>query len=81
MKYLFKVDNHMWACMVSPVNGFSSTNLILICGQLLLCANDACAGIIAGVALVYMGIVLNPVDGSACYLVIIAFYLLSFRKH
>ena len=56
MKYLFKVDNHMQAYMVLPVNGFNSANLILICGQLLLFANSACAGIVAGIAVVYTGI-------------------------
>ena len=39
--------------MVLPVNGFGSTSLILIFGQLLLFANGACKGIIAGIAVVY----------------------------
>ena len=56
MKYHFKVDNHMRACMALPVNSFGSANLILICGRLLLFANGACAGTVAGVAVVYMGI-------------------------
>ena len=42
--------------MVLPLNGFGSANLILICGQLLICINGACTGVIAGVAVVYMGI-------------------------
>ena len=54
MKYHFKMDNHMQACVVLPLNGFGSASLILICGRLLLCANGACTGVIAGV--VYMGI-------------------------
>ena len=56
MKYHFKVDNHVQACIVLPLNSFSSTNLILICSQLLLCANDAHAGIVAGVSVIYTGI-------------------------
>ena len=56
MKYHFKVDNYMQACMVLPVNGFSSANLIFISGQLLLLANYASAGIVAGIAVVYTGI-------------------------
>ena len=55
MKSYFKVGNHMWACVVLPVNGFGFTNLILICGWLLLFSNGAYAGIIAGIAVVYMG--------------------------
>ena len=39
-----------------PLNGFSSANLILICGWLLICINGARAGVIAGVAVVYTGI-------------------------
>ena len=42
--------------MVLPLNGFGFANLILICGQLLLCANGARMGVIGGVAVVYMGI-------------------------
>ena len=38
------------------LNGFGSTSLILICSWLLLCANSAHIGLIAGVAVVYMGI-------------------------
>ena len=34
---------------------FGSTNLILICSRLLLFTNGACTGIIAGFAVVYMG--------------------------
>ena len=56
MKYHFKVDNHAWPCMVFPVNGFGSTNLVFICSQLLLFANGACTGAVAGVAVVYTGI-------------------------
>ena len=56
IKYHFKVDNHAWACLILPVNSFGSTSLILICGQFLLCANGAHAGVIAGVAVVYTGI-------------------------
>ena len=56
MKYHFKVDYYAQAWVVLPLNGFGSTSLILICGQLLLCANSACAGIIAGIAVVYTGI-------------------------
>ena len=56
MKYHFRADNHAQACVVLPLNGFGSTNLILICGQLLLCINGARAGVVAGVAIVYMGI-------------------------
>ena len=56
MKYHFKVDNYMWPCIVLPVNGFGSTSLILICGQLLLFANGAHTGVISGVAVVYTGI-------------------------
>ena len=41
--------------MVLPLNGFGSANLILICGWLLICINGACAGVIAGVAVVYTG--------------------------
>ena len=46
----------MRACMVLPLNGFGSTNLILICGWLLICINGARTGVVAGVAIVYMGI-------------------------
>ena len=42
--------------MILPLNGFDSTSLILICGWLLLCANVARTGIIAGVAVIYMDI-------------------------
>ena len=56
MKYHFKVNNYMRPCMVLPVNGFGSTSLILICGQLLLFANGARMGVIDGVAVVYTGI-------------------------
>ena len=40
--------------MVLPLNGFGSANLILICG-LLLFANGACIGAIAGIAVFYTG--------------------------
>ena len=53
MEFFFKVDKHMWACVVLPENGFGSTSLILTCGQLLLFANGAYVGIIAGVAVIY----------------------------
>ena len=56
IKYHFKVDNYTQAFMVLPLNGFGSASLVLICGRLLLCVNGACAGVIAGVAVVYMGI-------------------------
>ena len=56
MKYHFKADNHTWACVVLPLNGFGSANLILICGWLQLCINGAHMGVVAGVAVVYMGI-------------------------
>ena len=56
IKYHFKADNHTQACMVLPLNGFGSANLILICGRLLICINGAYAGVVAGVAVVYMGI-------------------------
>ena len=48
--------NHVWACTVLLLNGFGSANLIFICGRLLICMNGARAGVIAGVAVVYMGI-------------------------
>ena len=44
------------ACVVLPLNGFGSASLILICGWLLLCANGAHVGAIAGVAVVYTDI-------------------------
>ena len=56
IKYRFKADNHMRACVVLPLNGFGSANLILICGQLLICINGAYAGVVARVAVVYTGI-------------------------
>ena len=46
----------MRACMVLPLNGFGSTYLIFICSQLLIFINGARIGVIAGVAVVYMGI-------------------------
>ena len=55
-KYCFKVDNHVQACMVLPLNGFGFPSLILICGCLFLCANGTHMGVIAGVAVVYTGI-------------------------
>ena len=39
-----------------PLNGFGSANLILICGRLLMCINDAHTGVVAAVAVVYTGI-------------------------
>ena len=80
MKYCLKSDSHVWACMVLPVNSFGSASLILICGRLLLLANSAHMGIIAGVAVVYIGIEYKPVDVPACCSVIFAFYLLNFGK-
>ena len=56
IKYSFNADNHAWACVVLPLNGFGSANLILIYGQLLICINGARAGVIAGIAVVYTGI-------------------------
>ena len=56
MKYHFKVDNHAWACVVLPVNGFGSASLIIIYGYLLLFANSARASVVAGVAEGYTGI-------------------------
>ena len=38
-----------------PLNSFGSANLILICGQLLICINGARMGVVAGVAVVYTG--------------------------
>ena len=52
--------------MVLPVNGFGITSLILICGYLLVVANSAHAGVIAGIAVGYTGIELKPVDSPAC---------------
>ena len=56
MKYHFKVNNYTWACVVLRLSGFGSANLIFICGQLLLCANGACEGVVARVSVVYTGI-------------------------
>ena len=56
IKYRFKADNYAQACVVLPLNGFGSANLILICGQLLIYINGSCTGVIAGVAVIYMGI-------------------------
>ena len=56
IKYRFNADNYARACVVLPLNGFSSANLILICGRLLICMNGARAGVVAGVAVVYTGI-------------------------
>ena len=55
MKYCFNADNHARACVVLPLNGFGSANLILICSQLLICINGAHTGVVAGVAVVYTG--------------------------
>ena len=46
----------MRACVLLPLNGFGSVNLILICSRLLICINGARAGVVAGVAVVYTGI-------------------------
>ena len=73
IKYCFNADNHMRACMVLPLNGFGFANLILICGRWLIYINGACAGVVAGVAVVYMGIEYKPMEGPACWSVIIAF--------
>ena len=51
--------------MVLLLNGFGSTNLILIFGYFLLFANRACMGIITGIVVVYMGIEKNSMDGPA----------------
>ena len=51
--------------MILPLNGFGSTNLIVICSQFLL-ANEAHTGVIAGVVVVYMGIEKNSMDGPKC---------------
>ena len=56
IKYHFKADNHVRACVVLPLNGFGSADLVLICGWLLLCINCACTGVVARVAVVYTGI-------------------------
>ena len=74
MKYRFKADNHTWACVVLPFNGFGSANLIFICGQLLICINSAHAGVVAGVAVVYTGVEYKRMEGPACCSVIIAFF-------
>ena len=55
----------MWICIVSPLNGFGSINLILICGHFLL-DNGACMGVVAGVIIIYTGIKKNSVDGLTC---------------
>ena len=68
------MDNHTLACVVLPLNGFGSTSLILICGQLLF-ANGACMGIIVGViVVVYMGMEKSSVDDLAYCSAIIASY-------
>ena len=56
MKYHFKADNHMQACVVFPLNSFGSTNLMFICSQMLIFINGACTSVITRVAVVYMGI-------------------------
>ena len=56
IKYRFNADSHVRACMVLPLNGFGSANLIVICGWLLIYINGARAGVVAGVAVVYTGI-------------------------
>ena len=56
INYHFKADNHTWACVLLPLNGFAFANLILICSQLLICINGAQAGVIAGVVVVYTSI-------------------------
>ena len=80
MKYHFKADNYAQACVVLLLNSFGSTNLILICGWLLLFANGACTGVVAGIVIVYTGIEKNSIDGPACCSAIVAFFLLSLRK-
>ena len=80
MKYHFKADNHTQACMVLLLNGFGSTNLILICSWLLICINGALAGVIAGVAVDYTVIEQRPIEGPAHCLIIVAFFLLNVRK-
>ena len=47
--------NHTWACIVLPVNIFSSASLILIYGWLLPFVNGAPTGVVAGIAVVYTG--------------------------
>ena len=56
INYCFNADNHAQACVVLPLNGFSSANLILIFCRWLICIYGAHAGVIAGVAVVYTGI-------------------------
>ena len=63
----------MQACVVLPLNGFGSTNLILICGWFLL-DNGARMGIIAGIVVIYMAIEKNSVDDLVCCSAIIAFF-------
>ena len=65
--------------MVLPLNGFSFTNLMLVCRQLLF-ANGAHIGVIAGIIVVYMGIKKNSMDGPAYCSDIVTSFLLSFRK-
>ena len=56
IKYHFNTDYHVQACVVLPLNGFDSANLILICSWLLIYINGAFTGVVAGVAVVYTGI-------------------------
>ena len=71
--------NHALACVVLPLNGFGSTNLILIFGQLLF-AFEACTGVIAGLIVICKGREKNSMDGPACCSTIVFFFLLSFKK-
>ena len=64
----------MQACMVFLLNGFGSTNLMLICSQFLLFANGACMGIFAGIVVVYTGIEKNSMDDPAPCSTIVAFF-------
>ena len=74
------MDHHAWACIVLPLNGFGSTNLILICFQFLLFANKVRLGAVADIVVVYTCIEKNYMDGPECYSAIAAFFLLSFRN-
>ena len=62
----------MCACVVLPLNSFSSASLILIYGQFLL-TNGAWVGFVAGFS--YTGIEKNSMDGPSCYSAVIpSFY-------
>ena len=73
------MESHVWACMVLPLNGFGSINLILICSQFLLFAYGACVAGISGVVVIYSGIEKNSMDSLACYSAIVISFLLGFR--